>query len=352
MVFSHLLNFTYMKHFFFIWAIVIALLMTIFTSCVEKFDANGDKNIYAFKIVNLEETIEGIIDLQNADIRFTVPYGVDMTALKVDIELGQGAICEPASGTIIDFTNEVLFTVTAEDRTSKQYRVSGNAQQADFIYDFESLALNANSFWSGPDTRVQAQIVNLYGVDCEVYYGSFSEQNAEFSNTYNATWYAWSGFAYSNLTDTLTAGYTNQYSVYSASGYNQSANFAIAYAPENANPPTEIVFENPLSPQKVFVNNSAYSYLAMKNGDAYTQAFAEGDFLKLEIIGYDEAGNMTNTLYAYLADFTNNHQILLKNWTAVDLSSLGRVKKITFALKASQYGVPTYFCLDNLEVLE
>lgn len=350
MVFSHLFNFIYMKKSFFAWAIFAGLFFSVLSSCEP--DSSDDASILSFKITNLNPEVEAQIDIQNSVIEFVVPYGTDVSALKVEIVLADGATCEPASGSIIDFTQEVDFKVTAEDGSTKQYEAKAEITKADYVYDFESLTLSANSFWAGPDTRVSPETVTLYGTDCQVYYGSFTEKNADFSNTYNSTWFSWSGFAYSNMTDKQTAGYTNQYSVYASTGFESSANFAVAYAPASANPATEIVFETSLSPQKVFINNSTYAYLSMKNGDAYTTAFAEGDYLKLEITGIDELGNTTSTVIAYLADYQNGKSVMLDEWTGVSLSSLGKVKKMIFKLQASQFGVPTYFCLDNLEAMQ
>ena len=48
---------------------------------------------------------------------------------------------------------------------------------------------------------------------------------------------------------------------------------------------------------------------------------------------------------------------ILKEWKKVDLTSLGKVKKIVFTMSSTdsgQWGIntPTYFCLDQLKVTE
>ena len=332
-------------------ALALVLVLFIFNSCEQNIAASGDKDIYSFKIVNLNPIIEADVDNESFIISFKLPYNVLADSLTFEIEVAQGASSEPESGSIINFTETDVITIIAEDGTSQEFSIIVNTTKADFVYDFEDLSLEANSFWSGPDTSVDAEIVNLFGFDCDVYYGSFLDKNAEFSNAYNATWLSWSGFAYSNMIDVETASYLNQYSVYDTYGANESVNFAVAYAPLSATPVTNIEFDTLVAPQSVYINNSTYTYFSMLNGDDYTKPFSEGDYLQLEIEGFDKAGNSTGIVEFYLADFQNGKSEILSDWELVNLSKLGDVQKLEFKLKASQTGVPTYFCMDNLEAL-
>ena len=88
----------------------------------------------------------------------------------------------------------------------------------------------------------------------------------------------------------------------------------------------------------------------MTEGDSYTKAFTTGDYLKVTFTGYN-ADNDANAVDYYLADYTSadeSEHYMLKQWTWVDLSSLGNVVKLTVTLSASQSGVPAYVCLDQL----
>jgi hypothetical protein len=69
------------------------------------------------------------------------------------------------------------------------------------VIDFEDLALSAESYWNGSDGS-----------------GAFTSGGATLSNTYNAEWGSWDGFAYSNLTDTTTEGFAGQYSAVAGGG--------------------------------------------------------------------------------------------------------------------------------------
>lgn len=53
----------------------------------------------------------GVIDESARTIKVVVPAGSDMTQIKVEVQLAAGATISPASGTTVDFTNPVVFTV-------------------------------------------------------------------------------------------------------------------------------------------------------------------------------------------------------------------------------------------------
>ncbi len=94
------------------------------------------------------------------------------------------------------------------------------AASAGVLADFDDLSLAADSHWSG------TYIVDETGGNYDTAY--FNSGDAAFENHSDGDWVSWSGFAYSNETDTTTAGFANQYSTYA--GYAQSgSNFAVGY---------------------------------------------------------------------------------------------------------------------------
>jgi hypothetical protein len=74
------------------------------------------KEITTFKIVGIDAIIDEDLDI----IRLTLPHGTDLTILAPDIII-TGVSVVPASGDIVDFTNPVVYEVTAEDASTKQY---------------------------------------------------------------------------------------------------------------------------------------------------------------------------------------------------------------------------------------
>jgi hypothetical protein len=215
--------------------------------------------------------------------------------------------------------------------------------KAQSVAKFDDLSLSPESFWNGSDQSGSFKSGELGG-------------KITFSNSYNPDWKSWSGFAYSNLTDTTTAGYANQYSAITGSGFEGSANYAVSYP----SPTSELGFTLPGFITGFYVTNSSYAYLSMKKGDAFAKKFGgetgnDPDFFKLIIEGLDGNGKSVDTVYFYLADFRftdNSKDYILNKWTWVDVSEL-RANGLRFSLSSNDnsfgyMNTPGYFCMDNL----
>jgi len=219
------------------------------------------------------------------------------------------------------------------------------------VVNFEDLTLPADSFWNGFD-----------------YSGGFnSAVYANFPNLfvdYGGGYTSWNGFAYSNKLNDILQDYSNQYSNYAGTQLLNSTIFAISYNSIDWNTnqviPTEINFIAPAVLHSINVTNSAFTALTIKNGDSFSKKFGgvsgnDPDWFKLTISGYSDTVN-TGNIDFYLADyrFTDSLQdYIVKNWTQIDISSLGQVTKLTFTLSSSDTGIygmntPAYFCFDNL----
>ena len=79
--------------------------------------------ITSFHLLINPEVI-GVIDQTNYVINLNVPYGTDVKSLMPSIVFSPGARVFPASGTIEDFTNPVVYTVIGQDGSSQSYKVS------------------------------------------------------------------------------------------------------------------------------------------------------------------------------------------------------------------------------------
>lgn len=58
------------------------------------------------------------------DLEFLMPFDTDLTKLKPQISTSEKAIISPKSGQEQDFTNPIVYTVTAENGSTRQYKVS------------------------------------------------------------------------------------------------------------------------------------------------------------------------------------------------------------------------------------
>lgn len=205
--------------------------------------------------------------------------------------------------------------------------------------DFENINLGISGYYNGSDNK-----------------GDFMSGNFRFINSYNTDWTSWSGFAVSNKTDVTTSGYSNQYSAITGKGVAGTPSYAVAYPA----PVSTILFKDTVI-SGVYVTNSTYAYLSMKNGDAYAKKFggesgSDPDFLILTIEGFNSDNISTGIIEFFLADFgygSKTNDYILDTWKWVNLSKLGRISKLEFSLRSSDNGAwgmntPGYFCLDNL----
>lgn len=178
---------------------------------------------------------------------------------------------------------------------------------------------------------------------------TFSSGGADF--VHNFTDYGggccWSGFTYSNVTDTTTAGYTNQFSNITGGGVNGSANYVIGNP--GAFGVSRLDFAAPTLVEGAYFTNSTYAYLSMRDGDAFAKQFEIGDFFTLTVTGLDAMDNVTNSINISLARDIN----LVDMWIWNDLMPLGEVSALEFSLSSSDVGAfgmntPAYFAMDNL----
>ncbi|QXP52983.1 PKD domain-containing protein [Cellulophaga sp. HaHa_2_1] len=106
---------------------------------------SDSKDIIAFSIDGINGTITG------TDISITLPSITDVTALEPTVT-HTGATVSPVSGVAQDFTNPVIYTVTAEDASTQEYTVTVTVAQSDskdittFTIDGETVNNPATAF--------------------------------------------------------------------------------------------------------------------------------------------------------------------------------------------------------------
>ena len=209
---------------------------------------------------------------------------------------------------------------------------------------FDTLTLGVDTFWNGSD-----------------FSGGFADGNAYFENQYDTTggYATWSGFSYTDKTDSVTAGYLNQYSAITGSGFNGSKNYSVAYDAGYGN---AVVRLNGTaahrSVQGVYITNTTYTYKDMVYGDNFGNLPFNADsldFLLLHITGWRSGAPVGDTVNFYLANYTfpdTTQNYIVKNWQWVNLLALGNVDSLVFSITGSRndsYGLetPSYFALDN-----
>ncbi|HNV80511.1 MAG: DUF4465 domain-containing protein [Tenuifilaceae bacterium] len=198
---------------------------------------------------------------------------------------------------------------------------------------FQSVLLDPNSYWNGSDGT-----------------GDITIGLATFSNSYNADWDYWEGFAISNMTDIQTPGFMNQYSAYCGGNPDGSNVYAVAYVNNGS---ANITFKHEVDLVSARICNSTWAYLSMLNGDEFSKKFDNGDWFLLTIIAYNSNDKEVGRNEFYLADFRSADGYIIDRWTKVNLGSLKGVKRMAFNLNSTDQGdwgmnTPAYFCLDDL----
>jgi len=212
--------------------------------------------------------------------------------------------------------------------------------QTDLV-DFEELPLDESGVWNGSDGS-----------------RGFKSGNVFFVNHYNSVYKCWSGFAYTNHSDTVTGDFTNQYSSITGSGYNKSLKYGVFYF---SGEPDTLVFEIPEKVTDIAFCNTTYTYKAVKNGTDFNKKFGgntgnDPDWLKLTLTPISEEGIPLGYVNVYLADFRftdNKYDYISNAWTSIDLSQFGFIKWLKFEMSSSDSGewgmnTPAYVCIDNI----
>jgi hypothetical protein len=208
--------------------------------------------------------------------------------------------------------------------------------------DFENLQLALNSYWNGSDLGGSYTATDTFASGMATYNNVFS---------YDAVYQysSWEGFAYSNVTDTITDGLNGQYMAIPGSGAKNSETYAIAYCGASASTQPTVTLDAERVISGMYITNTNYAYYSMLNGDGFAKKFEAGDEFKLTITGKDESNQETGTMEFLLADGTD----IVDTWTWVDLSALGTVKSLEFALSSTDKGAfgmntPAYFAMDSI----
>ncbi|MEK7949924.1 DUF4465 domain-containing protein [Luteolibacter soli] len=221
------------------------------------------------------------------------------------------------------------------------------------VITFDELNPGSQGYWSG-DYPAEEGTANT----------TFSSGSATFYNsaTTGPGYTYWSGFGYSNLGDTTTPGFENQYSSYAGGGIAGSGNFVVASGssiPGEEGPTINLSSPTDLTGLGAYFTNTTYTALSVRDGDGFSLPFGgtdgtSPDYLVLSIHGYNGA-TATGTVNFYLADFRGDasSDYIVDQWKWVNLSALGTVDKLTFSFDSNDQSFgflnkPAYFAMDNL----
>jgi hypothetical protein len=115
--------------------------------------------------------VSGAINHTNRTINLLMPEGTNLSNLQPEIEISTGLTISPSSGTSIDFSEPVIYTIDANDHTL-EYTVSVTTPATGVKIGFLGVASNRSSI-SDPDEKAAADW--LFSTFGEVEYISFED---------------------------------------------------------------------------------------------------------------------------------------------------------------------------------
>ncbi len=215
-------------------------------------------------------------------------------------------------------------TVTFEDLTPTQLYAGGGA--------FENGAVDQPNFQSGPLTF-----------------------ETGYSSDFGGSWQGW---AYSNTTDVTTPGFGNQYSAFPGGGGNTSSTYVVG---TRFGQPIDLAIPAgfDLSSLQLAITTYAAQYILSADDSFATRSFGGDDsirdLLQVEIKGLLGGTEVASPLIVTLADSglssVRSEYITSNDWIDVDLTSLADADQLEFTIINDQGGVPSYFALDNVELI-
>lgn len=109
------------------YVLLAALVTTSFQCSDDDSDSpakSSNKSILSFKFTLLNPAFTYSINEDAKTIAINAPAGTNVKVLLPIIEISEGAAVSPASEVVQDFTNPVVYTVTAEDGSKQAYTVT------------------------------------------------------------------------------------------------------------------------------------------------------------------------------------------------------------------------------------
>jgi hypothetical protein len=225
-----------------------------------------------------------------------------------------------------------------------------------------------------PLISIQSQTINfeLFGLPLDSFYngsdfsGGVEEGPFMFINRYDSSFGGfWDGFAISTMRDDSTGGYLNQYSSITG-GAHSEISYAVGFEPYSDffGIEANVWGDASLRWNSIYVTNSTYAYLSMKEGDGFAKKFGgpsgtDPDYFTLRMYRTNDSIR-TDSIDFQLADFTSvssSEDYIVNDWTMVDLSlfdpcfeSYVSLEFKLFSSDTNSFGIktPAYFCFDDL----
>jgi hypothetical protein len=244
------------------------------------------------------------------------------------------------------------------------------------VVDFEGLPTQGGFYNGDPNQVALRGNYSLLGTQLVFGETEFLQQwqsgGLGFNNENIPAFGSWSGWSWSNVVDTTTPGFLNQYAAFPGGGSNGAggtspgSTYAMAFGSgAYINLPIDSTIIS------LDLSNATYAAISMRDGDSFSKRFGSTppgppwigtdfpDFFRVTITGYtglDGSGAVTGAATFDLADFTfanNSQDYILDDWLTANLTSLGNARSLAFDFDSSDVGTfgintPLFLAVDNV----
>ncbi len=214
---------------------------------------------------------------------------------------------------------------------------------------FDNVEFELDTFWTNSTNEV-----------------SFISDKLQFEVTGNYPNENWTGFTYSNLIGNNTDDNFEKYSCNSKPKNFESSVFGVMMFGTSGR---SISINTADGEDHLFksidINNSYYVYNAIQNGSYNYNKFGQEaatkmEWVKLTISGYNKSGDMQEKVEVLLSDYTtgsNRTNTTIKDWTTINLESIGKVARLSFVMTSSdmldgKMITPPFVCFDEIKIIE
>lgn len=192
---------------------------------------------------------------------------------------------------------------------------------------------------------------------------AFTDGGFVFNNSYNASWNSWTGCAYSNSSATTfdpKQFATDQYNVIPGGG-KDSKTFGVLYCSGDypdygmVAPRAQVVTKDGKGAvvDGFYITNTVwvkeYALSGVGLSPSGKKGFVDGDYFTAIVMADNDP---TRTVRIDLVDYRNGKKDIVEQWQWVDLSSLGAVKELKFAIESSDSFAPAYIAIDGLGLVK
>ena len=272
---------------------------------------------------------------------------------------------------------------------------AGSASGQTTVADFESLIVPQSGFFDGEIVASTPSSIanNVEQIGSRLNFGSpetlqlIDVNGVRFFNGFTPNFGSFNGAAYSNIQDSITPGFGNQFAAFPGGGSDSNGGvdfggtYGVIFGSSNPAPLPNFVlpyFDLPALSvvNSIDITNTTFAALAVLNGDGQSRRFGDQpgstfpagaprgqfeDLFQVTLTGFDQlggTGNATGSVTIDLADFrfattAKDVASVLDTWLTVDLTSLGEVQSVAFRFFTTDSGMfgfntPVYAAVDNL----